>query len=161
MEDQASLAGEKLLNATERITDTLSSYFSAKLTKSCGKLRNLDTQWFDSVVANGVEEFKRESMSQIVKLIEEMEVSKKAAIIETANRTCVVKRSWRPSGNPEEDTNALIYDMEKEHRDLLVSESSKLYRVLRSKADELKAAHRSEERSLEFIEALAKTLDRV
>ncbi|CDS39517.1 expressed conserved protein [Echinococcus multilocularis] len=161
MESGSSLAGEKLLNATEKITDTLSSYFSTKLTKSCSKLRNLDPQWFDSVIRNGIEEFKRESMSQIVKLIEEMEVSKKAAIIDVANTTCAVKRPWRPSGDPEEDTNALIYDIEKEHRDLLVSESSKLYRILRSKADELKTAHRTEERSLESIEALAKTLDRV
>ncbi|VDM30480.1 unnamed protein product, partial [Hydatigera taeniaeformis] len=133
----------------------------AKLTKSCGKLRNLDAQWFDSVVTNGVEEFKHESMLQIAKLIGEMEVSKKAMIIDIANKTCVVDRPWRPSGDPEEDTNALIYDVEKEYRDFLVSESSKLYRALRSKADELKTAHRAEERSLELIESLARTLDRV
>ncbi|KAM7542704.1 hypothetical protein Aperf_G00000006626 [Anoplocephala perfoliata] len=149
-------AGEKLLDATEKITDTLSSYFCQKLNKSCRKLRDIDPEWFDKMASESVNEFKHKSMSQIANLIKTMQVSEKAAIIEEANKMCIVKRPWRPSGNPEKDTYAHIYEMQKEYRDLLVSESQSLYRYLKTKSSELKAARRAEIRSLESLEEIAK-----
>lgn len=72
-----------------------------------------------------------------------------------------IKYIRRPSGNPEEDTNAHIYELEKSYRDTLVSESSKLYRLLRAKETELRAVNQSELRSLESLEAMAKTFDKI
>ncbi|VDL59887.1 unnamed protein product [Hymenolepis diminuta] len=154
-------AGEQLVKATETIAETLSSYLSLKLNKSCAKLRNIDPEWFDNMFTESINEFKLKSMSEIKDLIDFMEVSKRAAVIHEANKNCIVKRPWRPSGNPENDTNAHIYEMEKEYHQLLATETQNRYRSLKAKMSELRTIRRTEMRSLESLEEIAKSFEDV
>nr|CUU98284.1 hypothetical transcript [Hymenolepis microstoma] len=94
-------------------------------------------------------------MSEIKDLIEFMEVSKRAAIIHEANTNCIVKRPWRPSGDPERDTNAHIYEMEKEYHKMISTETQNRYRSLKAKISELRSARRTKIRSLESLEEIA------
>ncbi|VDO03202.1 unnamed protein product [Rodentolepis nana] len=155
MGDRCPDAGEQLVEATEKIAETLSSYFSLKLNKSCSKLKNIDPEWFDSMLTGIINEFRLKSTSEIKDLIELMEVSKRAAIIHEANTKCIVKRPWRPSGNPERDTNAHIYEMEKEYHKMISSETQNRYRSLKAKISELRSSRRTKIRSLESLEEIA------
>lgn len=104
--------------------------------------------------------------------MEDRNVNERSEIITDANENYVVKRPWyddfsnqmcfrRPSGIPEDDTNAHIFELHKEHRKILVSESSKLQKHIRQRGEELRKIRESVQHHLVLLENAAKKLESV